>query len=210
MINRRYQLFAFVLAMFASTLAFAQFGGLGNVIGGASSGGSGSATPGKIVSTYVKGQSHVLRGQQSMINALGLKNEEAKLVLEAKALTSNPTKSEVEASKTVIENGSKALTDAMNNHAGKMSEASKKEFSKGVESLARGVREYVTMSNDARGFKPSIGSMDSTTMAAAAIVPSLPSSIESLTTTLKAAINFMQENKMPPLEKSATAGLPGF
>ena len=196
----------------ASAAAFAQFGGLGGGLGGLTGGSSSgsSVSSQQIVSGYVKGQRHVLTGQQSMIRALGLKSEEAKLVLEAQALTEKPTKSDVEESKTVVESGSRLLGDAMKSDASKMSEASKKEFSKGVASLAKGIREYVLMSGDAKNFKPSPASIDSSTMAAATIVPSLPTSIETLSSTLKAAITFMQDHKMPPLEKNATAGLPGF
>lgn len=196
-----------------STAVFAQLGGLGGAlggIGGGSSSSAGSVSPERIVNGYVKGQSHVLTGEQFMIRALGLKTAEAKMVLEAKALTGTPTKSEVDQSKTVVENGSRALSDGMKEHAGQMSEASKKEFHKGTVSLAKGLQEYVSMSADARNYRPSVSNMGRSAVAASSIAPSLPGSISSLSATLKAAIQFMKDNDMPPLEKNATAGLPGF
>jgi hypothetical protein len=202
-----------VLLALSSTAVFAQLGGLGGVlggIGGSSSSSAGSVSPERIVNGYVKGQGYVLTGEQYMIRALGLKTEEAKMVLEAKALTGTPTKSEVDQSKTVVESGNHALSEGMKTHAGQMSEASKKEFHKGTVSLAKGLQEYVAMSNDVRNYRPSVSNMDRSAVAASAIAPSLPGSISSLSSTLKAATQFMKDNDMPPLEQNATAGLPGF
>ncbi len=198
----------YLVAIFMLTASFSTFAQLGTFVS-LLAGGSGYGAK-QILSSYIKGQQYVLAGQQLMITALGIKTEEAKLILEAAALTENPTKSDIEESKIVMESGSVLLKEAMKDHAGKMSDASKKEFSKGVAALALGVREYVTMSASVANFKPSIFEVSDTFTAATTIVPSLPSSIGNLLTTLKTATTFMQDNKMPPLEENATAGLPGF
>lgn len=163
-----------------------------------------------IVNGYVKAQGHVLVGEQYMIRALGLKTEEAKMVLEAEALTGTPTKSDIDQSKSVVESASLVLSEGMKMHAGQMSESSKKEFRAGAVFLAKGLQGYLLMSSDIKNYRPSISDVNRGITSAFTIFPSLPDSISSLTSTLQATIQFMKDNDMPPLEQNVTAGLPGF
>ena len=195
-----------------SLAACQQKNGWRDVLGGITGNSSPNAYSGleSIVNGYVKAQGHVLTGEQFMIRALDLKSEEAKMVLEARALTGTPTKSEIDESKTVVENGNRALSEGMKLYAGKMSEVSKKAFRAGVIFLAKGLQEYILMSKNAQGYRPNVSDVAHCITSVLTIVPSLPDSITSLTATLNATIQFMKSNDILPPEKNVTEGLPGF
>lgn len=192
-----------------SASAFAQFGALAGALGGGGSS-SGSVTPEKIVTSYVAGDELVKSGQKKMITALGLKTQEALAVLESKNYSASPTKSEIEESGRVQTAGNKAIEEGMAAQAGQMSDSSKKEFVGGIGSLALGVKKYSDMSSDLSNFKPGLSSIGGAAMSAVAIVPMVPTSISNLVATLKKAIAFSREQKMPGSESNTGAGLPGF
>lgn len=195
---------------FAVAPAFAQFGALGGAFGGGSSASSGSVTPETLVTSYVAGDELVKSGQKQMITALGIKTNEALAVLESKNYSANPTKSEIEESGRVQTAGNKAIEEGIATKAGKMSDDSKKEFVTGIGSLLLGVKKYSDMSTDLANFKPSMTSIGGAAMSAVAIVPMVPTSIKNLVETLKHAIAFSKEQKMPGSESNTVAGLPGF
>lgn len=194
----------------AGAPAYAQFGALASALGGGSSASSGSVTPEKLVTSYVAGDELVKSGQKQMITALDLKSKEALAVLESKNYSANPTKSEIEESGRVQTAGNKAIEEGMAAQAGQMSESKKKEFVGGIASLLLGVKKYSDMSSDLTNFKPSMTSIGGAAMAAVTIVPLVPTSISNLVATLKKAIAFSREQKMPGSESNTVAGLPGF
>src|SRR5271170_1286654 len=71
----------------ASGTSFAQLGGL---LGGLKGGGS-SVSPDQIVNEYVAGSQSVLNANSLMLDAVGKKDEAAKVALEAKNLTQGAT-----------------------------------------------------------------------------------------------------------------------
>jgi hypothetical protein len=176
-------------------MASAQFGklsGLTNPLAGNSSGASAE----QIVSKYVSGSKSVMTADSKMLEAVGLKDEAAKASLQAANLTQGATKDNLEAAEKVQTESSKALEDKLQNKKVTMDAESKKLFAAGVQDLANGVIQYVGMSKDVSGFKPSIGSLGIANTAIY-VVKSLPGSIKSLASTLKMAMDFSKANDIP-------------
>ncbi|UMR31555.1 hypothetical protein MJ904_04860 [Massilia sp. MB5] len=183
------------LMMAASGIASAQFGGLANALGGGKSGGSVSAE--QIVKRYVNGTQSVMNADANMLAALGLKDESEKAALHAKNLTEGATKDALEGASKVQTDSSKALEEHMAGKKVVMDEESKKRFANGLADLARGVIQYVGVSKDMSGFKPSVTSLGAAANSAVYIVQSLPGSLKSVGSTLKTAIDFAKSNNIP-------------
>lgn len=183
------------LMMAVSGIASAQFGGLTNALGGGKS--SGGASAEQIVKRYVSGTQSVMNADANMLAALGLKDESEKAALHAKNLTEGATKDALEGAAKVQTDSSKVLEERMKGQKVVMDEESKKRFSNGLADLARGVIQYVGVSKDVSGFKPSVSSLGSAATSAAYIVQSLPTSLKSVGSTLKTAIEFSKSNNIP-------------
>lgn len=187
-------LFASVL-LGASAVASAQMPSLGGLMSAGKGSGAG-VTAEQIVSRYVGGTQNVMKADSNMLAAVGLKDEADKVALHAKNLTEGATKDALEGASKLQSDSSKALEQKMSGDKVVMDAASKKQFSLGVQDLAKGVIQYVGMSKDVGAFKPSVTSIGSAGPAMF-VVQNLPGSIKSLASTLKLAIEFSKTNNIP-------------
>lgn len=178
----------------ASSVAYAQFGGLTSALGGGSSGSSVSADG--LVKSYVGGTKNVMTADVYMLNALGLKDQAAKEELAMKNLTEGSTAGGLEDAAKVQTESSKALEEKMNGKKVSMDAEGKKNYSQGLLSLAKGIKDYTGMSGDVKNFRPSVSSIGASGAAAAYVVKSLPNSTSNLLSTLKKAVAFARENKI--------------
>lgn len=176
-----------------STSSFAQIGGLKNPFGGGSSGG---VTSEQLVKKYVGGTQNVMSADVNMLRALGLKDQADKVALAAKNLTEGSTSSGLEDAAKVQTESSKAMADKFKEKNVTMSAESKKQFSLGLVDLVKGIRDYLGLAADAKGYKPGISSLGSSAGALVFIVKSLPDSTTNLKGTLQKAIDFAKENKI--------------
>lgn len=177
-----------------SGLAYAQFGGLGNVLGGGSSSGSVSAEG--LVKSYVGGTRDVMTADVYMLNALGLKEQAAKEELAMKNLTEGSTSSGLEDAAKVQSESSKALEEKMNGKKVSLDAEGKKNYTLGLLNLAKGIKGYMGMSGDIKNFRPGLSSLSGAGSAAVYVVKSLPDSTTNLIGTLKKAVTFARENKI--------------
>lgn len=195
-----------VLGLTIATLSmpsFAQFGGLGGALGG---GGGSSVSADSLVKSYVAGTQQVMSSDVSLLKALGLKEQAEKEELAAKNMTQSPTSAVLEETAKVQTEGNKALADAMDGKKITLSADSKKDYARGVLELVKGIKSYVGMAGDVKGFKPSMSSIGSGAGAAMYVVKTLPGSLTSLKDTLKRSIAFAKENKIE-LPADATAAI---
>ncbi|NTV69056.1 MAG: hypothetical protein HGA71_02810 [Azonexaceae bacterium] len=178
----------------ASSVAYAQLGALSSALGGAGSGSSVSAEG--LVRNYVGGTKNVMTADIYMLNALGLKEQAAKEELAMKNLTEGSTSAGLEDAAKVQTESSKALEEKMNGKKVTMDAEGKKNYSLGLLSLAKGVKDYMGMSGDVKNFRPGLGSIGGAGGAAVYVVKSLPDSTTNLLGTLKKAVAFARENKI--------------
>lgn len=177
----------------ASGIASAQFGGLGNALGGGS---SSSVTAEGLVKSYVGGTREVMTSDVYMLNALGLKEQAAKEELAMKNLTEGSTQSGLEDAAKVQTESSKALEARMNDKKVTLDAEGKKNYTLGLVSLAKGIKSYMGMSGDVKNFRPGLNSLSGAGSAAVYVVKTLPDSTTNLMGTLKKAVSFAREHKV--------------
>ena len=174
------------------------------VTGGAAA--SGGASAEQIVQKYVGGTKSVMSADTNMLSALGLKDQAAKSELSAKTMTEGATSDAMEDAAKVQTESSKAIEAKMTGEKVVMDAASKKQFAQGMVDLANGLKQYIGMSSDVKGFKPSVTSVGGSAGAAIFIAKSLPTSTTNLMGTLKKAIDFSKANDITvPKEASEAA-----
>lgn len=198
-----------VLACLAvSTIATSAFAfnlpAVPSATGGAAA--SGGASAEQIVKKYVGGTKNVISADTNMLKALGLKDQAAKSELSAKTMTEGATSDALEDAAKVQTESSKAIEAKMTGEKVVMDAASKKQFANGMVDLASGIKQYIGMSSDVKGFKPSVSSVGGATGSAIFIAKSLPTSTSNLMGTLKKAIEFSKANDIAvPKEASEAA-----
>lgn len=184
------------VSLLSANAAFAQFGDLKKSLGGGDKSADGASAE-QIVTKYVGGAKSVMTADAKMLEAVGLKDQAAIANLQAKNLTEGASKDSLEESAKVQTESSKALETKLNGEKIVMDAKSKKLFSDGVKDLAGGVVQYVGMSKDVSGFKPSIGSISGSGKSAIYVGKTLPDTIKNLGRTLKSAIDFSKANDIP-------------
>lgn len=191
-----------VAAICFASVASAQLGGLGAALGGGSKSGSVSAEG--LVKSYVSGTKNVLNADAKFLDALGFKDKAANAELQAKNLTEGATASNLEDAAKVQTDNSKAIAAELDGKKVKLDAEGKKKFTLGLVDLAKGIKDYSSVSSDASSFKPSPTSIGGAAGAALYIVKSLPDTTVNLMSTLKRAVDFAKENKIE-VPKEATA-----
>ena len=177
---RRNVLCVMIAVFFAafSGIAFAQFGGLAKLGGGSGSGSAVSAED--LVKKYVNGTKNVMKADVNMLTALGLKDQAAKEELAQKNLTEGSTSSSLEDAAKIQTDSSKALAEKMAEKKVTMDAESKQTFTLGLVDLAKGIKDYMAVGSDAKGYKPSPTSLGGAAGSAMFIVKSLPDSTSNL------------------------------
>ena len=189
--------FALVTTIAAlSTATFAQIPGFKNPLGGNSGSSGDSVTAEQLVKKYVGGTQNVMSAEVYMLKALGLKDQAAKEELAAKNLTEGSTSAGLEDAAKVQTESSKALAEKLGEKNVVLSADSKKQYSLGLVELVKGIRDYIGLAADAKGFKPSLTAMGGAASAAVYIVKSLPGSTSNMKSTLGKAIDFAKQNKI--------------
>lgn len=194
--NRKFYAAAFGLAMAAySGLSFAQFGlpSLPGMGGGAK---ASSVTAESLVKSYVVGTQLVMNSNAKFLSAVGLKDQSEKQALASKNLTEGATSSGLEDAAKVQTESSKAISDAMDSKKVVLTAEGKKTYALGLVDLALGLKSYLGMTSDVKGFKPGLSSLGASAGAAVYVAKSLPDSITSLKETLTRSIAFAKENKI--------------
>ena len=187
------------VALAAPTLSSAQFANpLSGLMGGKSSGSNASADMGaqqdSLVRTYVAAGQSVLKANDHMFEALGIKKESIK----AGATSNSYSGNDVEAQDKIIGAGAAAIAEAQKSGATLKDEEAKAKYAQGLVSLAVGVKNYVDMSKEAKDFASGMSSVSPLQMgklqSGVYIAKNLPGNVTNLTSTLNNAIDFARKN----------------
>jgi hypothetical protein len=209
--------------LFVSSASFAQLNlqqfGIG---GGSSSGNAGESASsggiGQLLQTYVGANQQVLSGQSSLASAMGLSGA-ASQAQQASGLLGGGTPSVSQLSQvgSTQQSLSQTLTQAFASRASNSSApVDKQAFSSGLASLGQGVSQYSSLQSSLG----SIGQMNpssllqagmnpQTAQAASYIAQSAPGQLQSLASTLSAAVQFATSHGIS-VPSIATSALKGF
>lgn len=199
------KLIASILGMTIITFSLPSYAGLLDSVGGGK-GVASSVSAEDLVKSYVGGTQKVMSGDAKLLSAVGLKEQAEKTEAEIKNLTSGATAESLEQVAKVQTENSAALAEKKLAGNVKMTAESKKMYTAGLLDLALGLKGYMGMSSDVKNFKPGLTSLGASGNAAVYIAKSLPTSTDSLISSLKNAIAFANENKIE-VPKDATAAL---
>ena len=213
----------FATGLFISSAAYAQLNlqqfGIG---GGNSSGNAGAAASSggitQLLQNYVGANQQVLNGQSSLASAMGLSTA-ATQAQQASGLLSGGTPSVSQLSQvgSTQQSLSQALTQAFSSQsAGSSAPVDKQAFTNGLQSLGQGVSQYSSLQSSLG----SIGQMSpasllqsglnpQTAQAASYIAQSAPGQLQSLASTLSAAVQFATSHGIS-VPSIATSALKGF
>ncbi|MEI6003193.1 hypothetical protein H3V53_40780 [Paraburkholderia bengalensis] len=214
---------ALVTGLFASSAAFAQLNlqqfGIG---GGNSSGNAGaSASSGgvsQLLQNYVGANQQVLSGQSSLASAMGLSSA-ASQAQQASGLLSGGTPSVSQLSQvgSTQQSLSQTLTQAFASRGSDSSApVDKQAFANGLASLGQGVSQYSSLQSSLgslgqmnAGSLLQAGMNPQTAQAASYIAQSAPGQLQSLASTLSAAVQFAASHGIS-VPSIATSALKGF
>ncbi|MBN3763959.1 hypothetical protein [Burkholderia sp. Ac-20365] len=213
----------FATGLFVSSASFAQLNlqqfGIG---GGNASGNAGAAASsggvGQLLQNYVGANQQVLSGQSSLASAMGLSGA-ASQAQQASGLLSGGTPSVSQLSQVgnTQQSLSQTLTQAFTSRASDSSTpVDKQAFTNGLTSLGQGVSQYSSLQSSLG----SIGQMNpssllqsgmnpQTAQAASYIAQSAPGQLQSLASTLSAAVQFASSHGIS-VPSIATSALKGF
>lgn len=194
-----------VVALTVSTVSHAQFGGL---LGGAKAPGNSGADLGaqqdSLVRNYIAAGKDVQVANGHLTEALGIKAN----AVNAAATSDSLSAKDLEAQDKAISADAAAVAEALKGGAALKGAEAKLTFTKGLVSLATGVKKYIDMKKDVQGFSSGLSSASPTQLpklqAGAYVAKSLPSSLTNLTTVLKSAVEFGKNNGVE-IPKDATS-----
>jgi hypothetical protein len=200
---------AFILAL--SAPSFAQFGNIGGALGnltGAKSGSNAGADVGgqqdQLVRSYVSAGKEVLTANGQIASALGIKAQ----AVNAAATSDTLSASEIEAQDKAISADSASISEALKSGASLKDAEAKAKYSQGLISLTKGVKKYVDMGKDAKGFATGMAGVSPLQLgklqSGMYIVQNLPGSVGNLSGVLKSAIDFARTNGVE-VPKDATS-----
>jgi hypothetical protein len=179
-------------------VSHAQFGGLGNLLGGnkapAKAGADLGGQQDQLTRNYVAAGKDVLIANGQLAEALGIKAQ----AINASATSDSLSASDIENQDKAISANATAVSDAMKSGATLKDSESKMKYSQGLITLVSGVKKYIGMRSDVQSFSSSLSSVSPMQLpklqAGAYIVKSLPTSISNLSSVLKSAIDFAKHN----------------
>lgn len=187
-----------VVTLSLPTFSHAQFGGLGNLIGGGktapAAGADLSGQQDQLVRTYVAAGKDVLTANTKLSEALGIKAQAINDV----AASDSFTASQIEDQDKAISASAKAVSDKLNSGATVLDAEAKVKYGQGLISLVSGVKKYAGMRSAATGFSSGLSGVSPLQLpklqSGVYIVKSLPTSVTSLTSVLKSAVDFATKN----------------
>lgn len=204
------QLIAMAFSLAAVTMASssAHAFGLGSLVGGSSASSQSSVTPEIIVKEYALGSKSVLAGHQNMLTALGFKEKAAAAALLVKKVTGDPNTSADDENISFITDSAKLIQEKLNDKDLNLTAQGKKEFSKSMLNLGKGLIAYKAMASDVSKFKPGMSSIGGAAGAAVSIVKAVPEDTNNLYSLLSNVVKFAQDNKIP-VPQDTTKALAG-
>lgn len=201
-----------------SALAFIGIGSLGFAIDLPSFGGEGkkapaettdaSASQDELVKAYVAANTETLLGQQSLAEALGLKDEAAKTAAAIESLKSGATEDGLKSANAVQSDTDSAIASSMAKNTA-LSDESKAKFSEGLGHYGAGLVGTIKLKDAATTFQKAaqsqIGaasmlekmSVTKKLSAGVFVAKNLPGHIGALASGLRNAISFAQSHKIP-------------
>lgn len=193
----------------ASPLVQAQFGSLlGNLKGGASAAGSGSANLGAqqdvLARSYVAAGKDVLTANGHLAEALGIKAQ----AVNASATADSLSAKDIEAQDKAISAESAAVSEALKSGVALKDADAKAKYAQGLLFLVSGVKKYMDMGKDVQSFTAGMSSVSPMQLPSLQsglyIAKSLPTSVSNLSSVLKSAIDFAKTNGVE-VPKDATS-----
>ena len=195
-----------VLVLAAPTLSSAQFGNIGSALGnltGSKSSGAGAdagadvgAQQDQLVRSYVSAGKEVLKANGQIADALGIKAQ----AIDASATSDTLSANQIEAQDKAISADSAAISEALKSGATLKDSEAKAKYAQGLLSLTKGVRKYVDMSADTKGFASRMSGASPLQLgklqSGIYIVQNLPSSISNLSGVLRSAVDFARTNNV--------------
>ena len=203
---------AAALVLAAPTLSSAQLGNfgsaLGNLTGVKSAGGSASADIGvqqdQLVRSYVAAGKDVVNANGHIASALGIKAQ----AVNATATSDTLSASEIEAQDKAISVESAAISEALKSGATLKDSEAKTKYAQGLLSLAKGMKKYVDMGKDTKGFASGMSGVSPFQLgklqSGMYIVQNLPGNVSNLSGVLKSAVDFAISNGVE-VPKDATS-----
>lgn len=187
-----------VVTLSLPTFSHAQFGGLGNLVGGGktapAAGADLSGQQDQLVRTYVAAGKDVLTANTKLSEALGIKAQAINDV----AASDSFSASQIEDQDKAISASAKAVSDKLNSGATVLDGEAKVKYGQGLISLVSGVKKYAGMRSAATGFSSGLSGVSPLQLpklqSGVYIVKSLPTSVTSLTSVLKSAVDFATKN----------------
>lgn len=187
-----------VVALSLPTFSHAQFGGLGNLVGGGKTApGAGADLSGQqdqLVRTYVAAGKDVLTANTQLSEALGIKAQAINAAVTSDTLSA----SQIEEQDKAISADAQALSEALKSGATLKDGEAKVKYGQGLISLISGVKKYAGMRSAATSFSSGLSGVSPLQLpklqTGAYIVKSLPTSVTSLTSVLKNAVDFATKN----------------
>jgi len=208
-------------AVFVSSAAFAQLNlkqfGIG---GGDSSANAGtSASSGgisQLLQNYVGANQQVLSGQSSLASAMGMSSAASKAQQASGLLNGGtPSVSQLTQVGNTQQSLSQTLTQAFSSHSSS-APVDKEAFTNGLSSLGQGVTQYSSLKSSLGSvgqMSPSsllqAGANPQSAQAASYIAQSAPGQLQSLTSTLSAAVQYATSHGIS-VPSIATSALKGF
>ncbi|MEM5435596.1 hypothetical protein [Paraburkholderia diazotrophica] len=214
--------------LFVSSAAFAQLNLQQFGIGGGNSSGNGGGNAGaaassggisQLLQNYVGANQQVLNGQSSLASAMGLSSA-ASQAQQASGLLSGgtPSVSQLSQAGSTQQSLSQTLTQAFasQSSSGSSAPVDKQAFSNGLASLGQGVSQYSSLQSSLG----SVGQMSPSSLlqsgmnpqsaqAASYIAQSAPGQLQSLASTLSAAVQYATSHGIS-VPSIATSALKGF
>lgn len=207
-------------AFLAVPVAHAQFKipGLGGLTGdsgssAAASGGDDATQQDALVRGYVAANKEVLLAQSKMAEAVGLKDEAAKLKSTAEALGDGATKGNLSDADKIQSDSSKQISARLNDGNLQMDAQSKALYSSGTASLGQGVLKYISLRPHILNFGNALKASPMLAMtklsAGAYVVTNFPSNAKNVYDTLSYSTAYSKSHDIP-VPPNATKALSGF
>lgn len=196
-----------VIALAAPAVSHAQLGGfLGGGKSSAKTGADLGAQQDSLVRNYVTAGKEVMVANGHLAGALGIKAQ----ALNAAATSDSLSAKDVEAQDKAISADAEAVAQALKAGATLKDAEAKAAYSKGLISLATGVKKYLDMRKDVQGFSSGLSGASPLQMgklqAGVYVAKNLPTSMTNLTNVLRSAVEFGKSNGVD-IPKDATSVL---
>lgn len=200
MYKKTYAALAAAALLLACTTASAQVGNGGGTYAGVD---KANPQPARIVSQFVDTAQVLLAADATLLTALGAKDQADKVSADARALTPESSRSQLESAIKAQTDGGQAIEQKLGGKV-ELDDAARSQFGGGVSELARGLVQYSAMSADLVDLKKYVKPTGGAASSALYLSKALPGSSKEVAQTLKAAVAYARANNIP-VSAEATA-----